>query len=537
MADIEKRNRSMEINDVVEALLTFGKAEYARSELGYSEERWNQVVKDGQIPVNSILEAKNAEPLLGAAVANFQDITKQIEQALTQSFPKDIPQAVEQSKSYQRKNDLINDIVETRVNLGNAGFHVDAHKTEDQKKIDKLNMEIDIQSINLLIWNYAMCTDNVLLHWNKDKNGKLKYILPLDPSLFMVVPDIRDDGRQNLEKGALRLGKKVYSKVDDEAIRSSNLYNAANKKPMGVNPKKNTKWHLYNEGRVELRTYNGHYDRMVFPRMASIFPDIVLRETVREGNFTTFFFLKRMIHQIRIGSSQNDANMPSFMRKLSKPTKAELQRVIDKYKEYDKIRLEATPDDYEHVFAAPPIEYLELDRFAPVDYPIVRWSGLGPLLPLWGDKENYSGGYLHLKKATSYIRKWRSIIGNLYKLFYWDVFQVETSIRWDEFNLLEATALHERVELASKNYALSPQTALSSLGFDPIREQSNMESVRENPKKWWPIFEPSQGLLHSHYSEMYNWESDTTNSSPGDPGRPKEKDEQDNEPPKPSKDN
>ena len=447
-----------------------------------------------------------------------------------QTNPSTINDGILQARSYSNTDDIIGDANEIKSSIGIAGFLALSKDKASQEKINEFNIDYNIPNVLIQLWDYAISTDNIILNWKKGS-----HVLAYNPSLFNIIPELNEKGEQKLNKTTHQLTKKVYHKIDQELAKNFTRITRKKVKAGRVTWKE---WKENALGRIECRNTKGLTDRLVMPRIIQLFFLLSLKQIIREGNFVTFFYLKRMIHQIVIGADTKQGNKSTlaFIQSMNTGvTQAQAQAVLNKYKVIDQMMMEVTDANHKHVYNAPPIEYLDLEKFFVIDKPIIRWTGVGVLMGDSGSSGKYGSDFLALKKTISHIRKWRGIISEVLIVMYKDMLGVDdVQLLWDEFNLIEPKALLERLKFLSGK-GLSSTTAQKLLGFDPDHEIANLDKERLEWEKWFPVFEPNQGLLAGYYNKVHGFSIKNSQSN-GDPGAPETNPPPDEsgDPPKPS---
>lgn len=486
-----------------DALIRFKKPAYARKEIGISKAHWDEVIVRTKMPED-----------IGEVHASLNQIATNLQTEINllteRAVPDGIVEKIEKCYECVRKDDAIGGIIDVHTNFGFEGFHTKVTEKKSNEKLSEFNTKFDMDSIVLRMWESASRCDHIFLTWG-GKGKSVQYVSLLDPRIHLAKPlDVVDTktGKPKFD---------VYRKVVQGASEIDRL--TGTKAKMG-RPKKGAYDKIKSSENVLLRTLNGGTDRMVEPSMVRIFPDYELRRLIRDGDFTIFFHIKHMIHQIQVGAKETETGQ-AFWQKNQVPTADQLNEILNKYKNSDKTMIEVTNAMQTHNFIAPDPKFFDGAKYSPVVQRIRDW---GNVQGLFGDGTKYSSGYLQMKSLKAKLRRWRRIMTRMLQEFYRLALDIEhVSIMWDEHNMLEPAQVLERMNGASER-GLSNQTYLEQLDFHPEAELLLKEEENKNPEKYFPPFEAKQGITLAWLKKqgLVLVEAPKEDPGEGDPGAKKD---------------
>lgn len=489
-----------------DALLKYKKPEYARSELGIELEVWDEVIERTQMPED--IGTRQA-----ALVEIAADIQRGINLLTDRSVPKSIVDKIIKCYNIFRDDDAIGGIIDTHINFGYEGFSVRSSDEKKNKKINDFNKKFDMDSIVLRLWGVATKTDQMILSWKKGAGGAVKYVTVFDLKLHLVKPlnTVDSKGKPQYE---------VYRKPKLAKLNEIDRLTRTKPKKMGRPP--NAKYEKIPDSEKTLvRTVDGMTDRMVEPSMMRIFPDYELRRLIRDGDFTIFFHIKHMIHQIQVGFDESDPNSKAFWQKNLIPTEEQLQAILTKYKQSDKTMLEVSNAMQKHNFVAPDPKYLDDIKYKAVIKRIREW---GSVQGLYSESTKYASGYLQIKLLRAKIRRWRKIMTRMLEEFYRETLGIDdVSIMWDEHNMLEPAQVLARLKAASE-HGLSNGTFLDLLDFHSEGELELKKIENQHPEYYFMPFEAKQGITLAWLKQKGIIIDETVTNNPDEPGRPKSPD-------------
>jgi len=491
---------------IYNALIEWKEPKFAREMTEITQPIWDEVIERTQMPEDIGKRYKMLSTIAS-------DIQKQINVLTKEATPTGIVKKIEKCYECYKDDDAIGGIIDVHIDFGFEGFHVKAAKAADDKKIKEFNKQHDMDSVVLKMWGSMTKSSHILLSWSGKGKGA-DYVTIFDPRIHLIKPTDKIDTKTK------KPGFDVYRKVAGGEI--SEVDRLTGTKPKMGRPAKAEYEKIGAKENVLVRTFDGGTDRMIEPIMVRIFPDYELRRLIRDGDFTIFFHIKHMIHQIQVGASETEGASKAFWQKNLIPTETQLLDILNKYKNSDKTMVEVTNAMQKHNFIAPDPKYLDDIKYKSVLARIRDW---GSVQGLFSDSTKYASGYLQVKTLKAKIRRMRKIITRLLQEFYRLTLNVEeVSINWDEHNMLEPKEVLERLKAASER-GLSNHTFMEQLDFHPDSELKIKKKENAKPELYFPPFEAKQGITLAWLRLMGLVDVNTPADSEGDPGKPPNNDE------------
>jgi len=549
-------------DNIINALMDFKKPEFAAKELGVSEKRLTALMTDFNIPSN-IAEKFNSEiAIVQQTLENFDTINNLIKSAV----PNTLREKFIDAEKYAETDDLIQAIVKTKADFMQSGFRVVSPDTDVEDFCNSVNRDYNIDALVQKATNQAAIQSNLPFYYKKE-GEKILSIDILDPKWLEITPLFywKDKEPQKLViqrmsdefkalYRAVRSGqykniettKAMYDNIPPEIHAALNMHGlGASRDGIELNPE--------NGDFVEIINYKGWRDRLVQPEMTAIFKDIRLRQMIIDGDYSIFYHIKYLIHNISVGSPQQQVQGYPFIKQLleARFTPAKAQELLAKYKSVEKILVEVTSDNIKHSFIHPDPEIFDYRKYFAVNERILRNGGISIIL-IEGTGNTYSGGYIYLKSLVAEIQKWQRALKRTLEKFYLDVAPKEG--RGALYKKILASRTRPRVEF-DINFNKEPKQlldevkslfAMGGIDWKTIHEMMGMshevivarrkeewEAVKNGQQYLYPIFEPSQSLLVSGVNLPYQKpKMSDPNGQPekpdGEPGRPEGNGEQTN---------
>lgn len=543
-------DEQIEVRGIVQALTTYKKPEYAAQDLGMPIDALQSRMKYYGIPEDFDFEAATAA--IRETIQSFDIITNFIKSAIPSTQKKKFQYA----ENYSKENDLVSAICKTKTDFGMSGFHVQSPDAKVQDFCDNINRVFDIDSIVQQLWEILPHQSNGIFYFKKEKCKELESVQIFEPKLMEILPlytvkdgkpqktsilHLPDDFKQlyrkqnRTEYKNLKSIKEALTKIPREYLAALNGH--------GVGAGKDGVELLENDGHyIELINYKGKKDRLLDPEMVAIFPDIRLRELIKDGDFSIFHHIKHMIHQIKVGSSQVPGqNVLLNALASQRLTEAQAVKIKGKYATIEKVLLEVTDDTVEHVFTAPDPKYLNVDKYLAVEQRILRYGGIALILISGESKASYAGGYIYMKSLVAEINKWRKIIERLLQNFYTTIApgvgrnslkskmqnkDTMPRVKWNNQWNKEPAQLFNEIKFMITEGGLDWKTAHEQLGYSHsvILDRKKREWTEEDRKYMWPLWELHSGLLVPSSWNPLREEDDDGNGKPtkieGEPGPP-----------------
>ena len=391
------------------------------------------------------------------------------------------------ANEYTHKDDIVGGMVSELRDIILSGFAITSGP-EEEEQLSDLKL-FDIPGIIRKVVKYGVSTDNFVLY-GKVKGKRLIALTAMNPEDVTI---------------------KSLNKVDKDGIPETEV-TIKDTDPKGriVNRK------LTSSEFVQAWSIDGDRDRLINPTMFSVFPDIELRRLIKDGDQTIFFFIKHLIHQIKVGAKEQGSNFPRF-RSGTKLDKAKADEIIAAIKKESKAMIEVTTADWEHKFVHPPVELFNNTKYKQPELNISNWSRIAKVLQS-GEDANYSAGYIYLKGLGAKISTFRERLKALIEFIYSYYLGFETvKVTFNQLILKENSQILKEIEFLKKHYGLSPRIAFEALGYDWSHQEKDMDGFVDDDDmkaRYTPFFEPNQGLLNDEGGRPGNTDVDEGNDVP-----------------------
>jgi len=428
------------------------------------------------------------------------------------AIPGDLTQRFTLAQKYRDENAYVQAIVDTIVNFGMAGYH---NSTPDVKVagkfFDDFGKEHDIDSRMLTTWENMVTKSNALILVKKDpKTKKVEYIVTLDPELCKVVPVwgkklvyVRPDA----ETARVLMGsdgdenvKKTVDSVVGGDVTAEKLQRAANNN----GDDETGSYALMKESDGEyvfLKNEKGLNDRLIPPRMQSIFYDISILEMLIDGDSQVAFYTKNVVLHVKGGESITSGQKAGS--KAYMVNNDDLTAMKGNFRNVSKALRIFTQHFWKMEYVFPDPKVWAPDKYKALIERITVWSHAGAGL-ISGTGSNYSISYIKLKDLIAYIRKLRKLIGRMWE----EVFALAADglegkqfvkknnvpkVQFDEQALKEPRVLIEELKMLYSQGILDSASVLQETGRSPKTVLARKKKEQENPLDYTPIFEKSQG--------------------------------------------
>jgi len=466
------------------------------------------------------------------------------------AIPVDLTDKFSRAQKYRDENAYIQAIVDTTVNFGMAGYH---NSTPDEKVagkfFDDFGKEHDIDSRMLTTWENMVTKSNALILVKKDtQTKKIDYIVMLDPELCKVVPlwgkklvYVKPDAEMakvftvsNSDENARTA---IESLIGEDAT-AKKFYEAAN----GNGADETRQYALMSEADGEyviLKNEKGLNDRLIPPRMQSIFYDISILEMLIDGDSQVAFYTKNVVLHVKGGESIKSGQKAGS--KAYMVNDADLKAMKSNFRNVSKALRIFTQHYWEMKYVFPDPKVWAPEKYSALLERITAWSHLGSSL-ISGTGGNYSMMYIKMKDLIAYIKKLRRIISRMWEEVYviaadgraGKSFIKETSIpkvRFDEQALKEPRVLIEELKVLYSQGIMDAGTVLEETGRHSSNILARKKKEQENPMDYTPIFEKSQG---QSFLALTMLAGDKKNDNMDENGRPRTKDGDLDNKPRPS---
>lgn len=420
-------------------------------------------------------------------------------------LPKTIKEQVERAQNYREGIGIVQQIIDIKQNFGSAGFKTTHTNTKIKNYYDKVNKEIDMDTLVLDMWDDLLTSSNVIFHWKIDDVGEIEYAMCLDPALVDVVSSggrdliyiTPDDEFKNL----VRKPKKTSAENEYLANFDKRWIDAATNS-FGKTGGKVLLSENYNEHAIIIRLGKRKgIGGLAQPKMKAVFDDVELRELMISGDWEIAFQTKNMITHITAGESIDSGEKAGTRKNWA--TRKELDALKSLMKHPAKALSFYSNHTVKINFLIPPQEVFDARKYIGVENRIYKWAGIG-LGIVVGEGGNYATAYINIKKLIAELQSIRRIIRRLLEKFYEHPSispnfikknEEVLKIRWDEQSLKEPRHLLEEVRFAVQQGFASNETASDIMGYDSPTEKERKTKEWEERGIWFPSFEPRQGLL------------------------------------------
>lgn len=512
-------------SDMIDAALNTLDQKLAAEELGVWDWQWNlkarQLSLADKNKIDSLIRGK-----LEKDIANqVGPIYSGLNALLDSIVPKGLSDKFKAALNYADKDDKINGIIGTKVDFGMSGFRVSSSDKAQEKKIETWNRERRIYNLLLKMWNVASACDNVVILLKK--KAKSLSVLPM-PNLKVVPTHTVDKNGRPQFRAFLKLPQEM---IDFIRVQQRTRGAEAKKGLKEIPPKwifaaqhaqrPDPKDPIHPFGNyVELKAGDDEYvfiinnkgdeDRLVVPSMTSVFPSIILRSYLQDGEFSIAYLIKYFIHQVKVGPKAEGLTLQQVLRQ-GKASKTDRDEVKERYRtKVDKSIFEVTDQFLEHVFHFPGSDVDMAVRYATPDERIDWWARISRQI-VKGDAGSYSGGLIYLKGYSRNIDRFRLLFAQFLEDVYVEMLKDEDArVKWDQHYMKEPRQKLDEVKTMVA-HGMDNETMCNILGHDwqqfvSDREKTlppkilNLKDSKEESWKYWqaiqtPFFEPNQGML------------------------------------------
>lgn len=403
----------------------------------------------------------------------------------------DVTKNIEDAMKFRRKNELINLIVETKLDFAVAGFR--NHYKDDKSRgfFGDFILEHDMDAIVTELADDYITTDNAILHWRVGDDGAVETVMTLDPA-FVEYHNA--------------MGQETLKIIMDSTVRES-LRKASTEQKKRI-PDKYLKASA--SGRVELKNEDGEYwmvlttgrkyRGLTHPSMSTVFADLKLREMYIAGDWSVAFFAKAFIQLVTSGEGVPSGQYAGTRRLYQTTTEnTALNNLLKDVSRALRIVGNHTLK-VEHI--VPPKDAYSEEKYSPVETRILRWGGI-PRVLLEGTGGNYASGFIGKIKFFADVRRKRKMLTRFIEKFYRQpTINTENHndtplVQFDEQILKDSAELLAELKFLMQNATgFSAQSALEILGHEPATElKRKADEIANKREVLIPMFEPNQGML------------------------------------------
>lgn len=419
-------------------------------------------------------------------------------------LPTDTQGKINEALKHCEDDDLIQSIVETKVDFYASGFAFQIkpdNKNYKNRMVDRVDDMAREHDFNLLAENlvrdYVAC-DNAVLQWAVE-GGDLVYVQALSPARCKFSNAL---GKERLE---LTLSQETVTEIN--AAITKDPKNAAR-----LYPQKYIDAVRKGTNVVELKNEDGEYwtikskarkfTGFAVPSMATVFWDILMRKLLTYGDFSAAYFC-RVIEQITAGES-----IPSGPRAGTKQnyvTKKELDALQKLFKDQSRLLRIFVNHTVKVSHSVPDTKIFDPNKYLKVEERILRWGGVADVL-MTGKGEGFSQAIIGVRRFVSQGQRVRQTIGQMFEKFILHdsirgIAKIPTNATaiatWDEQNMKDPKQVLDELNAIWDRGMGDTETYLGRLGYPRDMVKYNKEIDAKEKELWVPTFEPRQGLLNA----------------------------------------
>lgn len=442
---------------------------------------------------------------------------------------------LKQCHRFRLQDDLINAIVNTKRVFFSAGFtaRVKATPTKWVKTLLKLLADpMDVlknptrvyrlnQDLRKWIGAYQFAQvmeelidqfetfDNLCLAWKLTSSSEVKWVQTIEPYRLLDYSGAR--GQKSLRVELTEWMKKFIREIC--AQEGSNQKGKERLLAQGLE-EKYIDAVIKGDDYVDLKHEDGEYwivrtlgppnSGLAWPSMRTVFFDIVLRQMLESGDFAIAHFFKRVIQLIQHGEKAPGGTGVIPDRGPTWTTDEDLAK-LEEYFQLPSDTLRLFVDHTVKInYALPPAEALEPDKYKGPDQRIIRWGDVADVI-MTGEGGSYATGFLGIKKMVAKGEFTRRIVGEevlaqflmhpaMRGIFPRMIDDDTVRVLFDKQNLKEPSQLLDELTALYDRGAMSNDTFIEQLGFDPDTELQRKLEGEPMRTKWIPWYEPRQGM-------------------------------------------
>jgi hypothetical protein len=556
-----------EVTNIANALIARQEPKAAAEFLGMSTRQLVSRCNNLGIELNIGQVYKSEKEAVVAAVQQTLQSFDAINNLIKSAVPSSMRAKFKDARIYADTDDLVQTITRTKADFIQSGFRVESKDKSVQDYCNEINRSFNMDAIVQQMGDSASVENNIIFY-SKIEKGDPQEVNILDPYWTEVVPlyvtkkrvpqkavvyHLNDDFKALYGEGLTGAGNQNKTTVKDaKSLLDPRYLQAVRNKGAGGIGKNTEGW-----GRdgvelsaetgefVEIINHKGLRDQLVAPGMTAIFKDIRLRQMIVDGDYSIFYHVKHLIHQIQAGSSSpktlsgNPLVNQLMNQKLTSVQALELKAI---YTDIEKVHTEVTDDTVKHIYNFPDPKIFDLNKYIPVEQRILRWGGISLVL-IEGSGANYSGGYIYMKSLYNEVMKWRKLIQRTLENFYvtiapksgpgalykkmtaWDT---RPQVLFDNNLFKEPKQLLDECRFMLENGGMSWETIHEILGvphgIEYERRSQEWLEAQKGKFPFFPLFEAKQGLTTGHTYFPDGTDPDDVPAQPkgtdGEPGAP-----------------
>lgn len=437
--------------------------------------------------------------LLKATKGSFKELLRDL-------VPGSLKGQLEQAFSYaEGESDLVQSIIETKVDFYAAGFNVDVkpqntnYKGTFQKRIRQVMRAHELRKIAEELVKDFCAVDNAILHWKVTGNN-IDYVTTLKASRVDYEISV---GHEILK---VELSSDVIKRIRDalaDPKKHAEVLAAFPAKYVDAVTKGLRIVTLSNDDGEYwiVRTKNRRFAGFARPSMYSVFWDVLLRDLLVGGDWAIAYFMKRVIELVKMGERAPQGYIGD--PKVLYPTPTEIGKLKKQWQQIgDTLRIFGDHTlSVEYSFPDPKV--MGSEKYAKVEERILRWGGVIDTM-MTGAGDGFSQGTLGARRFVAQGKRVRSAVGEMIEGFILHEsvsgalgIPADSDARcsWDEQNLKEPKQVLDELNAALTNGTLDVRSYNEGLGYDHDLIKSRKPEDQKEKKLWVPVFEPQQGML------------------------------------------
>jgi len=220
---------------------------------------------------------------------------------------------------------------------------------------------------------------------------------------------------------------------------------------------------------TKARSYTGLAD----PSMKCIFPHLMKRQMLSEGEMSAAFMMKHLILHITMGESIDTGELCGSRKNWATPKETEaMHKVITRTAQSARL---VTNHTVKFSFVFPPSDIWDPAKYITPEAGIARWAGVAKVISD-GEGSTGSSGHISAKKLIADIIYARDRVRHIFIDFFSDQSIQESveleegiviSPKFDENVLKDARQILDELKLLFSSHAIDPESMVRETGRDP----------------------------------------------------------------------
>lgn len=430
----------------------------------------------------------------------------QLQEMLKSMIPQSLREELVVAESYSSGgSELIQAICEIKQQFFVAGFDLqlktknEVYKESLNERIADVGREQELYKVAEELIRDYVSTDNCILLWGID--GKtLKYVTTISP------------GRVDYQRAIG--GERMLVEMDDETrIRIHRALMDRDTSALELYPEKyveavrvGKRWVLLDNKDGEywiVRSNARRFSGLARPSMRPIFGDVLLRETLKAGDWATAYYLKRVIEHVRAGESPPHGQLQN-LRALY-PTPDQITKYQKAFQSPGQTMRFFTDHTVKIEYPHPPVEIFAPDKYKKVEERILRWGGVPNALQIGEGGDGFSQGHLGIRRFVAEGWSVRRVITEIMQS--WILHdsmrpllkipnESRVTVAFNEQTLKDPKQILDELNNAWDRGLLDNRSYNEGLGRSHDLIKARKREDAQDKELWVPTFEPKQGLLN-----------------------------------------